>query len=220
MDTREKSGLSGQSRRVGGFFQEILHLARGVHLENAEGAALHPGHHDRGHRQVRPLAQVKGQHLPVIQLVDVIAGEDQHVPGTLGLQEVEVLENGVGGAPVPAVHHDLLGRHGVDELPQIGVHEVPGLAQVLVQRITAILRKHVNAADARIEAVGQGKVDDPVKAPEGDDRLGLVPGQGKEAFALAPGHDDGGEILQQVGHVWINSLIFSLSSVRSEDFTT
>ena len=167
-----------------------------------------------------PRLQVKIQHLPVIQLVDVIAGQDQHVLRALGLQEVEVLEDGVGGAPVPAAHHDLLGRHGVDELPQVRVHDVPGLAQVLVQGKTAVLAEHVDAADAGIEAVGQGKVDDPVKAPEGDHRLGLVPGQGKEALALAAGHDDGGEFLQQVRHLFTSSLIFSLSSVRSEDFTT
>ena len=37
---------------------------------------------------VRPPVQVKCQHLPVIQLVDVIAGEDQHVLRALGLQQV------------------------------------------------------------------------------------------------------------------------------------
>ena len=92
--------------------------------------------------------------------------------------------------------------------------------EVLVQGETAVLGEDVDAADARIEAVGQGKIDDPVEAAEGDHRLGLVPGQGKEALALAAGHDDGGEVLQDVRHFLTSSLTLALSSVRSEDLTT
>ena len=210
----------GQSRRVLGLFQKILHFPGLVYLEDAEGAALRPGHHDRGHGEIRPPAQVIVQHRPVIHLVDVVAGQDQHLLRALGLQEVEVLEDGVGGAPVPAAHHDLLGRHAVDEFPQVRVHDVPGLPEVLVQRKAAVLGEDVDAANPGIDAVGQGEVDDPVQAPEGDGRLGLVPGEGKETLAFAPGHDDGGEFFQLVHHLEVSSLTFSLSSVRSEDFTT
>ena len=73
--------------------------------------------------------------------------------------------------------------------------------QVLVQGEAAVLGEDVDAADAGVEAVGQGEIDDAVDAAEGDGRLGLVPGQGKEALALAAGHDDGGELFQGIHHV-------------------
>ena len=122
--------MSGNPRRVlAGFSRKFSTSRPCVHLENAEGTGLLPGHHDRGHGQVRAPGEVEIQHLPVIQLIDVIAGEDQDLLRALGLQQVEVLVDGVGGAPVPAAHHDLLGRHGVDELAQVRVHDVPGLAR-------------------------------------------------------------------------------------------
>ena len=67
--------------------------------------------------------------------------------------------------------------------------------QVNVEGEAAVLAQDVDAADARIQAVGQGKIDDAVHAPEDNGGLGLVPGQGRQALALAPGHDDGGEAL-------------------------
>src|SRR4030042_90730 len=63
----------------------------------------------------------------------------------------------LASAPVPAADHDLLGRHGVDELAQVGVHDVPGGPQVLVQGEAAVLGEDVDAADAGGEGVGQGE---------------------------------------------------------------
>ena len=41
---------------------------------------------------------VEAQHLGVVHLVDVVAGEDQHVVRVVPLDEVDVLVDGVGGA--------------------------------------------------------------------------------------------------------------------------
>ena len=100
------------------------------------------------------------------------------------------------------------------------MHDVPGIPKVLVQGEAAVLGEDVDAPDAGVDAVGQGEIDDLIEAAEGDGRLGLVPGQGKEALALAAGHDDGGELLEDVHHSLSNALTLALSSVRSEDLTT
>jgi hypothetical protein len=42
-------------------------------------------------------------HRPVIHLVDVIAGENDHVVGAAVLDEAQVLVDGVGGAGVPVL---------------------------------------------------------------------------------------------------------------------
>ena len=213
-------GHAGHPRGPGGLLQKILHRALGVHLEDAEGTGLLPGHRHRGHGHVGVAGEMEIQHLPVVHLIDVVAGEDQDLLGTLALQQGEVLVDGVGGAPVPAADHDLLGRHGIDELPQVRMHDVPGGPEVLVQGETAVLGEDVDAPDAGVDTVGQGEIDDPIEAAEGDGRLGLVPGQGKEALALAAGHDDGGEVLEDVHHSLSNALTLALSSLRSEDLTT
>ena len=46
---------------------------------------------------------VEAQHLRVVHLVDVIAGQDDHVPRVLAHDRVEVLVDGVGGAQVPVL---------------------------------------------------------------------------------------------------------------------
>ena len=97
-------------------------------MQDAEGTGLLPGHHDRGHGEVRVPVLMEIQHLQIVHFVDVVPGEDQDLAGAFLLEEHEVLEDGVCGAPVPAVHHDLLGGHGIDVFPQIRAHDIPGHA--------------------------------------------------------------------------------------------
>jgi hypothetical protein len=48
------------------------------------------------------------------------------------------------------------------------------------------LREDVDVAEVRVDAVGEGDVDDAVLAGEGDGGLGAVAGERGEALASAP----------------------------------
>ena len=103
----------------------------------------------------------------------MVAGQNQHIIRIVAVDEVQVLINGVGGAFIPVrtvlcligrKHHHSPG----------GPVQVPGLtvADVFVQHQRLVLRQNTYGIDARIHAVGQGKIDDPVFSAEGDGRFG------------------------------------------------
>ena len=63
------------------------------------------------------------QHLLVVHLVDVIAGEHDDVARVLADDRVEVLVHRVGGALVPVLADALLRRQDLDELAELLRHD-------------------------------------------------------------------------------------------------
>ena len=88
-------------RRITGFFEEMHDAILGIHLHHAEAGGLEPWHLEHAHRHVGPLVYVLLQHQLVIHFVHVVAREDHHELRTVGLDDVEVLVDGVGGPLVP-----------------------------------------------------------------------------------------------------------------------
>ena len=72
-----------------------------VEGEDAEAVRLADGHALDRDGHVRALAPVLLHERPVVHLVDVIAGQDEHDVARRLLDRLDVLEHGVGGAPVP-----------------------------------------------------------------------------------------------------------------------
>ena len=165
-----------------------------VGLEDAELADLAQRHRDGAHREVGVPLQVEADHLPVVHLVDVVAGEDQDVPRLLLLDGVDVLVERVGGALVPVLVDPLLGRQHVHVLVQLGAEEVPADAEVAVESAGLVLGQHEDAAEVAVDAVGQGEVDDAVQAAERHGRLGPVARQRLQARPLSPRKDDGEDV--------------------------
>ena len=169
-----------------GLLDEAGDLAVAGHLDHAEAIDLFGRDGQRGQGDVGPGVAVLLQHQAVVHLVDVVAGEDQHVAGLLRANGVDVLVDGVGCALVPRLRDALHGRQNLNELAQlVGHHRAPALADVPVQRERLVLGQDVNVAQVGVDAVGEGDVDDAVLAGEGHGRLGAVAGQGKEPFASA-----------------------------------
>ena len=79
---------------------------------------------------------------------------------------VEVLEDGVGRAQVPVLAHPLLRRQELDELAQLFRHHVPGHPDVPVERQRLVLGGDENAPEARVDAVAEREIDDPVGPAE------------------------------------------------------
>jgi hypothetical protein len=72
---------------------------------------------------------VLGEQPRVVHLVDMVAGEDQHVLRRVAAQDVEVLVHGVRRFPLIPVERDaLLRRQQLDELVETAVEKAPARA--------------------------------------------------------------------------------------------
>ena len=148
------------------------------------------GHGQAGDRQVGPALAVERDHLGVVHLVDVVAGQDQGVAGRGLLDRVDVLIDRVGGPLVPVLGDPLLGRDHLDVLVELAAEELPALVDVAVQADGLVLGQDEDLAEVGVDAVGEGEVDDPVDPAERDRRLGPVAGQGLQPGSPPPGQDD------------------------------
>ena len=137
-----------------------------------------------------------GQHIAVIHLVDVVAGQNQHVLGIVTLDEVDVLIDGVGRALIPI--GALIALVGGQDV-HAGVHtvQIPRRtgADVAVQLQGLVLGEHTHRLDAGVDTVGQGEVDDAVFAAVGNCRFGNLAGQRVQTAALAASEQHGDTFL-------------------------
>jgi hypothetical protein len=144
---------------------------------------------DGADRDVGAALGVLGEHQAVVHLVNVVAGQDQYVHGLAARQVLQVLVHGVGRALVPGGVDLLLRRQDVNELAELAAEIAPGALQVHDQVVRLVLGQHRDAADAGIDAVGQGEIDDPVLAAERRRRLGSRQRQPLEARAATAGEN-------------------------------
>ena len=112
--------------------------------------------------------------------------------GTVALDDVDVLIDRVGGAEIPHGLRDALrGGQDVEALVALRPEEVPAALQVTDEAVGLVLRRDRDAADAGIERVRQGEVDDARLAAEIDRRLGAPVGQLHQAAAASAGEHIG-----------------------------
>ena len=175
----------------------MLYLSSIAITPNPRG--LHARHGNAADGALAALGHVVGQHQCIVHLVDVIAGQHHDVVGTVAGQDVLVLVDRVGGAAVPAFFVDaLLRRHQVDELVHLALQERPAALQMAQQAVALVLRDHSDAANARIQAVRQRKVDDAELATEIHRGLGASIGQVLQPAAAPAGQDERDRALWQI----------------------
>ena len=108
------------------------------------------------------------------------------------MDDVQILVNRIGRTTVPMLFvHALLGRQQVDHFVEFGAQKTPAALQVAQQRMRLVLGDDTNAAYARVDAVGQGKVDDAKFATEIHRWLGTAVGELLQARAAPAGLDQG-----------------------------
>ena len=153
-----------------GLLLELVDHVVFVHVHDAEpGRLLHGDLHDRdGAGGVHGLVVL--QHLLIVHLIDVVAGQDEDVVGVVQGDKADVLIDGVGGTLVPGALVPLLHIGGQDVDAAVGPVQIPGLAgaDIAVQLQRAVLGQHTHGINAGVDTVTQGEVDDAVLAPEGD----------------------------------------------------
>src|SRR6187549_3800015 len=102
------------------------------------------------------------EHFSEIHPIELIATEDDVILVGDGEEVGEVLPDGVGGALIPAlIRGRLLRREQLDEAPGKLVKLVSGL-NVPVEGDAVVLREHVNATEAGVEAIGNWDVHEPI----------------------------------------------------------
>jgi hypothetical protein len=132
---------------------------------------------------------VKGYHIAVIQLVDVVAGQDEDRLIRAALKIVEVLVNGIGGATVgadPGSQYLAVSGTGIGEAP---------LPDVFLQVRVLVIRQHGELAYLRTDTVAETEIDYPESTGERQRRLGPKMAEDIHPFTPAPGQDDGGGIV-------------------------
>mmetsp|Transcript_5893 Transcript_5893/g.23872 ORF Transcript_5893/g.23872 Transcript_5893/m.23872 type:complete len:664 (-) Transcript_5893:98-2089(-) len=208
-----RRGFGVQAEHGGVHLHRLEGVARGLlgKLDDAAGVV------DLHQAEVRGALIVHGQaadgdvrvHLPVavdkrhvVHAVQVVAGEDDNVLHVLVLDVLKqpaVLAHGVRGALEPLLAAEAGGLRRREHLHEAvaavhdAVAEVVRAREVAVERHRVELRQDVHLADARVEAVGHGHVDEAVRAADGHRGLGTLLGEGVEAGARTAAEDHRGD---------------------------
>src|ERR1700676_2414206 len=126
------------------------------------------------------------QHLGVVHFVDVIAGENENIFGAFAADGINVLVDRVGGALIPLLGDAHLRGKDFDKFPE--THERrPARANMAAEAESFVLSESEDAAQAGVDAIGKGDIDDPVQGAEGNGGFGAIAGERPQAFALASG---------------------------------
>ena len=149
-----------------------------------------PRHGNGGDGDVGAGLDVLVDDLAEIHAIQLVAAQDQQVIEIVIQKMDQVFAHGVGRALIPGgVGKGLFRREDFHEAAGEMV-ELVGLRNVAVQRGGIELRQQINAAQAGVDAVGDGDVDEAVFARERHGRFGAVLGERKQARALPAAHDD------------------------------
>ena len=161
-----------------------------VNLHDAEGAGFVARDRQRGDGDVCARFAVLFHDLLEIHPVQLVAAQNQEIIEIVVEEVDQVFADGIGRAFIP-------GRGGGGLLRRHDFHEAGGKLvefvrprNVAVERGGIELGQDVDAAEPRINAVGNRDVHNPVFAGQRHGRFGAVLGQGKEATPLTATHDD------------------------------
>ena len=161
-----------------------------VHAQQPEPGGVPLGHRDGGDGHVGPEAAVRLDELAEVHAVQLVAGQDEHLVRVLALDVRQVLAHRVGRAlvPVGALVRLLRGQH-LDE-PLAEHVELVRVGDVPVQADAEELREHVDVVHLAVDAVGDGQVDEPVLAGDGDRRLGPRLGEREQPGAATASQNE------------------------------
>ena len=145
---QRRVGLAQHGRRILRLLEERDDAVAVVDMHHAESGRLHPRHLDAADGHIGVLLDVLLQHLFVVHLVDVIAGQDDHVTRPIALDDIDILVHRVGGAEIPHPFRDALaGGKNVETLVAFVPEEGPAVLHVADQTVGLVLGRHGDATD-------------------------------------------------------------------------
>ena len=165
---------------------ELVDRAVRLAVHDAEAGSL--GERNIEHRdgRVRAGLLVLAEHLVVVHLVDVVAGQDENIFRIIIRDKRDILINCVRRTLVPLRSlAALIRRQDADAAAQ--AVEIPRLARadVGVEHVRLVLGQHADRIDAGVDAVGKRKINNAVFAAKRYSRLCNILGQNIQAAALA-----------------------------------
>ncbi len=164
-----------------------------IHLNDAElVSGFSNGNLNRADGDVRSGVYMLLEHFGVVHFVNVIAAQNEDVLRAFAADGINVLINGVRGAAIPLFADAHLRRKNFDEFAEADDGRPSG-ADVTAEAERLVLRENENAAEMRVDAIGESDVNDAVRGAEGNGGLGAVACKRPEALALTTRekNDDG-----------------------------
>ena len=118
---------------------------------------------------------MEGDHRPIVHAIDLVTGQDERIVVAGFHDEVQILIDRVSGALVPIrllVPSIWLEQANAALLPV----QVPGFADadMVMQRVGAILGQYGDINDAGIDTIAQNKINDAILAGERNGWLGAL----------------------------------------------
>ncbi len=157
--------------------------------QNTEFVGPFDGYVDHPDRDVGFTLFVIRDHRTIVHLVNMIAGEDQHMGGAMRLDELDVLIHRVRGSAIPVRPDLLLSRNQLDEFTQLAAQVTPATLDVLDEGLRFVLREHGNLPNTGIDAIRQHEIDNPKLPAERRSGFAAVLGKRFETLAPTPRHD-------------------------------
>jgi hypothetical protein len=177
--------------RVFWLFNKLNDPALLISMHDPETRRRLPIHRNGAHCQVRICFNVLAQNLAVVHSVELIAAQNDIVIEWTFEEVAEVLPNGVRGSLVPMRSRGRLLRGQNLHETWREIVEFEGGANMLVQRHAIKLGKHVDAANAGIQTVADGDINQPIFATKRYGGLGPFFCQREESGAGSAAHNNG-----------------------------
>lgn len=114
-------------------FFELHDAALTASLQDTHASSRTPVALDRSNSNLGAPSQVGMDHLVVIHLVDMIAGQHYDTRRAQLLQDVDVLKHRIRAPLVPVAAHPKLGWHREQEITDSARKNIPTLLQVLLE---------------------------------------------------------------------------------------
>ncbi|MEY4613104.1 MAG: hypothetical protein RL179_1077 [Planctomycetota bacterium] len=157
-------------------FDKAGDTVAGIHIKDAELVGLMHRNRDAPDCEVGTPFNMQADHFTVVHLVDVVRCKDDDILRVGFFNHIDVLVDGIRGAFVPMFVDALLGRQDFNIFIELRAEKIPTQVQVPVQASRLVLGEYKDLAKVAVEAVGQGEIDDPVKAPKGNSGFRPVTG--------------------------------------------
>ena len=171
-----------------GLLLKRVHSPLGISFHNAKAVTFLDRNDHCTKSDISGALLVERDHRPIVHAINMVTGKDENIVVAGLHNEVQVLVDRVGGAlvpvrlPVPSIWLEYV---NAALLPV----QVPGFANadMLVQRVGAILCQHSDISDAGVDAIAQGEINDAILAGERNRRLGTLLGEETQSLSLASG---------------------------------
>ena len=137
---------------------------------------------------------MKLSHFLIVHPIEVVSCQDEHIIRPHAPDFEQLLADCVCSALVPAIAaRGLFGGPNLHPSPMKSVKEV-GAVDMAVQGDGVKLGEHRNTVDARVNAIADGDIDQPVFTGDWHGGLGAFEGEWEKAVAAPAAQDDGKDI--------------------------